>query len=149
MKRRDFIRTVFLALPVLCFKPLSWSKELPPHDLGAEKAVLGGILIDNDTIDQVMDILSADDFYWKAHRFIFEGMIDNRKYWGFIDLITLNSCLKDKGLSEKCGGFDYLYSLAEGASASKGIIYHAKSVKDLSMGRKRKMGLVSKTSTPF
>ena len=70
--------------------------KVPPHNLDAEVAILGGILINNDAMNQVMDILTADDFYRDAHGHLFRGMIELYNNNEPIDLITLNQTLKEK-----------------------------------------------------
>ena len=45
--------------------------KVPPHNMEAEQAILAGILINNDSIDQIMDLLSAEDFYREAHVHLF------------------------------------------------------------------------------
>ncbi len=110
--------------------------KVPPHNMEAEQAILGGILINNDAMNQVMDILSPEDFYRDAHLHLFEGMIDLYNNNEPIDLITLSQHLKGKNLMEKAGGTDYLASLVDAVSTSAGIQYHAGIVRDLSVRRK-------------
>ena len=117
-------------------KVITPSIKVPPHNNDAEQAVLAGILINNDAMNQVMDILSGEDFYREVHTHLFEGMVDLYNNNEPIDLITLSHQLKEKNLQEKAGGDDYLASLVEAVSTSAGILYHAKIVRDLSVRRK-------------
>jgi len=110
--------------------------KVPPHNNEAEQAILGGILINNDAMNQIMDILSADAFYREAHRHLFEGMIELYNNNEPIDLITLGQYLTEENLFEKAGGTDYLTSLVDAVSTSAGIAYHAEIVRDLSVRRK-------------
>jgi replicative DNA helicase len=110
--------------------------KVPPHNLEAEQAILGGILINNDAMNQIMDILSPDDFYREAHMSVFEGMAELYNLGEPIDMITLSQFLAKKKLLEKAGGTDYLVSLVESVSISAGIAYHAEIVKALSIRRK-------------
>ncbi len=110
--------------------------KVPPHNLEAEQAILGGILMNNDAMNQVMDILSPDDFYREAHMSLFEGMAELYNLGEPIDMITLSQFLTKKNLLEKAGGTDYLVSLVESVSISAGIAYHAGIVKALSIRRK-------------
>jgi replicative DNA helicase len=110
--------------------------KVPPHNIEAEQAILGGILINNDAMNQVMDVLSADAFYREAHKNLFEGMIELYNNNEPIDLITLSQYLTEKNLFEKTGGTDYLTSLVDAVSTSAGIVYHAEIVRDLSVRRK-------------
>ena len=110
--------------------------KVPPHNFEAEQAILGGILINNDAINQVVDILGPSDFYREAHEAIFEGMIRLYNDSEPIDIITISQALARKELLEKAGGTDYLAFLAEAVSTSAGIAYHARIVKDFSVRRR-------------
>ena len=107
-------------MPQLKEKVITPSIKVPPHNGEAEQAVLAGILINNDAINQVMDILSGDDFYREAHNHLFEGMVDLYNNNEPIDLISLSHHLKEKNLLEKAGGDEYLASLVEAVSTSAG-----------------------------
>ena len=110
--------------------------KVPPHNLEAEQAILAGILINNDAMNQVMDILSPEDLYREAHAHLFEGMIDLYNNNEPIDLVTLSQYLTEKNILEEVGGNEYLASLVEAVSTSAGITYHAEIVRDLSVRRK-------------
>jgi len=110
--------------------------KVPPQNIEAEQAILGGVLINNDSMNQIMDILSADDFYREAHMSIFEGMVYLYNHGDPIDIITLSRFLTKKNLLEKTGGSDYLTSIVASVSTSAGITYHAQIIKDLSVRRK-------------
>ena len=110
--------------------------KVPPHNTEAEQAIVGGILINNDSMNQIMDILSPEDFYRETHAAIFNAMVELYNQGQPIDIITLSQFLKKKDLLEKIGGPDYLGSLVEAVSTSAGIAYHAEIVKDLSVRRK-------------
>jgi len=110
--------------------------KVPPHNIEAEEAILGGILMNNDAMNQVMDILSPEDFYREANTHVFEGMVELYNHGEPIDIITLSQYLAKKNLVEKAGGADYPASLAEAVSTSAGITFHAEIVKALSLRRK-------------
>lgn len=110
--------------------------KVPPHNIGAEQAILGGVLINNDAMNQILDILSPDDFYREAHKAIFEGMTHLYNNSEPIDIITLSKILAKKNVLETVGGIDYLASMVEAVSTSAGIAHYAKIVKDLSVRRK-------------
>jgi len=109
--------------------------KVPPHNLEAEQAIVGGILINNDALNQVVDILSGEDFYKEAHALIYEGMLTLYNRDDPVDIITLSQVLKEKAALDKVGGTEYLASLAEATATSAGIMYHAEIVKDLSTRR--------------
>jgi replicative DNA helicase len=112
------------------------SIKVPPHNMEAEQAILGGILINNDAMNQIMDILSPECFYREAHANMFESMVSLYNSDEPVDLITLSQSLTRKDLLEKSGGPDYLSSLVEAVSTSAGIAHHAKIVRDLFVRRK-------------
>ena len=57
-------------------KVLPASLKVPPHNMEAEQAILGGILINNDAMNQITDILAPDHFYREAHGHLFQGMLN-------------------------------------------------------------------------
>ncbi len=117
--------------------------KVPPHNIEAEQSILGGVLINNEAMNQIMDILTPECFYREAHTLIFQGMIDLYNNNEPIDLITLSQHLTQKENLEKAGGMDYLTSLVEAVSTSAGIEYHAEIVHDRYVRRK----LLSECST--
>jgi replicative DNA helicase len=110
--------------------------KVPPHNMEAEQTILGGVLMNNDALNQIMDVLSPDDFYREAHATLFEGMVGLYNRGDPIDVITLSQFLSEKSSLEKVGGNSYLGSLVRAVSTSAGITYHAQIVKDLSVRRK-------------
>jgi len=84
-------------------------EKIPPHDLSAEQAVLGCILL-NNTIDRVRAILPDSlMFYSEAHRHIYNVMLKMAD-----EQLTINEVLLDSRLDkEKCGGKAYLATLIE------------------------------------
>jgi replicative DNA helicase len=117
--------------------------KVPPHNTEAEQTILGGILMNNEAMNQIVDILSPDDFYREAHCALFEGMVGLYNRDEPIDIIMLAQSLTQKGLLENVGGTDYLASLVEAVSTSAGIVHHAQIVRDLSVRRR----LISECST--
>ncbi|MDT8316527.1 MAG: replicative DNA helicase [bacterium] len=104
--------------------------KVPPQNIDAELSILGGILLDNNAINNVIELLSASDFYRKAHAKIFNTMIDVAEKGEPVDLITLSDALKTSGLLEEVGGPAYIASLADGVPTAANIAYYAKIVKD-------------------
>ncbi len=112
------------------------SAKVPPQNMEAEQAVLGGILLNNDTMNQLMDILSPDDFYREAHAAVFDAMVHLYNESEPIDVITLSEALNKKEGLEKAGGIEYLAVLVESVSTSAGIAYHAEIIRDASVRRR-------------
>ena len=62
--------------------------RVPPHSLEAEQAVLGGLLLDHQAFDQVLEVLQASDFYSPDNRLIFTAMGRLSEAGKPIDIIT-------------------------------------------------------------
>ena len=79
-------------------KVISAPLKVPPQNIEAEQAILAGILINNDAMNQIVDVLSPEDFYRQTHMHLFEGMIALYNNGEPIDLITLSQHLNEKNL---------------------------------------------------
>ncbi len=112
------------------------SHKLPPQNVEAEQSVLGGILIENDSINKVMEILTVDDFYRDAHRKIFNALIDLSERDEPADLITLTNELRKIDQLDPIGGASYLTSLIDSVPTAANIEYYAKIVKEKAILRK-------------
>jgi replicative DNA helicase len=112
------------------------SFKLPPQNIEAEQSILGGILIENDAINTVVEFLEAGDFYREAHQKIFQCMITLSEKNEPLDLITLTNELKKTKELESIGGASYLASLVESVPTAANIAYYAKIVKEKSILRK-------------
>lgn len=110
--------------------------KTPPHDLDAEKSVLGAILLDSSAIHLVTEFLHADHFYAKSHQDIYDAMIELFEKQEPIDIVTLKDALKSKGLDKKVGGTEYLTDLLNSVPTSAYIEQYGRIVKGHSMKRK-------------
>ncbi|MDO9516083.1 MAG: replicative DNA helicase [Syntrophales bacterium] len=106
------------------------SHRLPPQNLDAEQSILGGILLDNNALNHVLEIMGRGDFYSEGHRKIFSAILDLYEKNEPSDLITLSSVLRDRGHLEGVGGEVYLASLVDGVPSAANIAYYAKIVKE-------------------
>jgi replicative DNA helicase len=111
-------------------------RKLPPQSLEAEMSVLGGILIDNDAINRVLEILAVDDFYRESHRKIFQAMMHLSDQREPCDLITMSDMLKKQGELEEVGGASYLLTLVDYVPTAANITYYCKIVKEKSINRR-------------
>ena len=75
-----------------------------PHNLEAEKCVLGAILINNHAFNQAAEVILPEDFFRDAHRRIFEKMIGLTDRSQPVDLVTLKDELTRSGDLEEVGG---------------------------------------------
>jgi replicative DNA helicase len=115
---------------------LLFLKKTPPHSLEAEKAVLGGILVNNNALNAVLSIISPDDFYKDAHRKILERIINLVDKGLPVDLISLTEELRRAGLLEEVGGAAYVSSLLDGVHRNLNVEYYAQVIKEKSLLRR-------------
>ncbi|MGE5358627.1 MAG: replicative DNA helicase [Bacteroidales bacterium] len=101
-----------------------------PHNLEAERSVLGSILIHNDAFNSAAEILESKDFFRDAHRRIFEKMILLSERRHAIDLVTLKDELGRTGEIDEVGGPAYIASLVDGVPRATNIEYYAKIIKE-------------------
>jgi replicative DNA helicase len=85
-----------------------------PHNIDAEKSVLGSILVNNENYYKVVENLRAEDFYLDAHRVIYRQMMDLIERSKAIDLITIQEELVRASQLESAGGINYLAGLLDG-----------------------------------
>jgi replicative DNA helicase len=109
---------------------MSVSERVLPHNLEAEKAVLGAILIDNEAFDVVTEVAGREVFYRDAHRRIFDSMLDLMDRRVRIDLVTLKEDLDRRGELEEVGGVGYVSALIDGVPRSTNVAYYAKILKE-------------------
>jgi replicative DNA helicase len=103
-----------------------------PHNLEAEKSVLGAVLIDNERFNHAAELIDAKDFFRDAHRRIFEKMIALSERGDAIDFVTLKEELSRSSELEEVGGPAYIASLADGVPRSANVEYYARIVKEKS-----------------
>ncbi len=101
-----------------------------PHNLEAERSVLGAILIDNESFNIAASVIDSRAFFRDAHRRIFERMVALAERSQPIDLITLKEELERAGEVEEVGGPAYIASLVDGVPRSTNVEYYAKIVKE-------------------
>ena len=110
--------------------------RVPPHNLEAERSVLGSMLLDKDVIPSVTEILRSDDFYREDHKEIFEAMVELFDKGEPIDLITVSEQLKLRGTLEKVGGLEYLAAIANAVPTTANVKYYSKIVEEKAILRK-------------
>ncbi len=106
--------------------------KVPPQFVEGERAILGGLLLDNDQLSRIMAAVSSDDFYRDAHRTIFKAMAELFNRNEPVDWVTLTATLKEQGLLESVGGHGYLTELADAVPSAANIIHYADIVREKS-----------------
>ena len=106
------------------------SERSLPHNLEAERCVLGAVLIHNDAFNQAAQLIDADDFFRDAHRRVFDKMVDLNERGEVIDLVTLKDELERSGDLDGVGGPAYIAGLVDGVPRSTHVEYYAHIVKE-------------------
>lgn len=115
---------------------------VPPQNLEAEEAVLGSILLEQDSIISVMEFLVPDDFYRVAHQLIFAAMIELNQNSEAIDPITVSEKLRQKNQIENVGGEAGIIELLDKVPTAANVEFYTQIVLEKSTRRK-----LIKTST--
>src|SRR6478735_2238976 len=103
-----------------------------PHNLEAERSVLGAILLHNDAFNLAAEVIDANDFFRDAHRRIFDRMVKLSERGNAIDLVTLKDELGRAGEIEQVGGPAYIAALVDGVPRSTNIEHYARIIKEKS-----------------
>ncbi len=110
-------------------------KKTPPQSGEAEKTVLGGILLNNKSLNVILSIISPEDFYRDANRKIIEKIISLVDKGQPVDVVTLSEELQKDGSLEEVGGASYLSSLMDGVPKSLNVEFYARIIKEKSLLR--------------
>src|SRR5689334_3612387 len=103
-----------------------------PHNLEAERSVLGAILLHNDAFNLAAEVIDAQDFFRDAHRRIFDKMVALAERGDAIDLVTLKEELGRSGDLDDIGGPAYIAALVDGVPRSTNVEHYAKIIKEKS-----------------
>ena len=116
--------------------------KVPPHNLEAEQSVIGALLLDNLAFAKVAEVLVPDDFYRKAHRLMYNAMLDLFERNEPVDLVTLSNALGTDDTLESVGGTDALAQLVDLVPTTANVEYYARIVKEKAILRR----LINKSS---
>lgn len=108
----------------------------PPQDNDAEQSVLGSVFLSRDALVEAMAYVTADDFYKKAHQYIFAAMVALTDRDEAIDIVTLKNELATRQQLADVGGITYLVDLANIVPTAANVVYYAKIVKQKATLRK-------------
>ena len=110
--------------------------RIPPHNLDAERSLLGGILLDGQALSDVVEIVKPEEFYRDAHRKVFEAMCalfgENQP----IDRITVKDRLTALGAFEAVGGDEFIDLLDKIVPTAANLAWYAKIVHDKALARR-------------
>jgi replicative DNA helicase len=99
--------------------------QIPPHNEGAERSVLGGLLQDPARIADVVEVLRGEDFFSKRHAIVFECCVGLAERNIGVDLMTVGTALNADGKLASVGGNGYLAELAASVSSAAHLLHHA------------------------
>ncbi len=111
------------------------SDRLPPHNRDAERSVLGSMLRDNAVINDVMQSLDTEGFYFDAHQKIFQAIKIIYNDGHPVDILILSNHLQQAKQLDDVGGSVYLAELWESAPTAANAEYYAKIVRDKAIVR--------------
>ncbi len=109
--------------------------KVPPHSLEAEQAVIGGLMLDNQSFDDVSEIVTEVDFYRREHKLIFRAIAQLGEENHPFDVITLGEALNKAGVLAEAGGMVYLAEVARNTPSASNIRAYAEIVRERSVLR--------------
>ena len=109
--------------------------KAPPNSMQAEQAVLGSLMLDNQTWDSVADKIVEGDFYRRNHQLIFRVIDQLAEQQIPFDIVTLSDSLRSMGELDNVGGLPYLIMLVEDTPTAANVVAYATIVKDRSVLR--------------
>ena len=110
-------------------------ERLPPHNLKAERGVLGSILLNNDVLHDVIGLLKIEDFYRDIHQIAYRAIRDMYDLGKAIDVITLPEELTRRNQYASIGGDDFLTEIVDAVPHPLDAKYYAEIVRQKSIAR--------------
>jgi len=113
-----------------------FANKLPPQSIEAEESILSAVLLDNNALIDIVEILSADDFYKTAHQIIFTAIEALYAKSEPVDLVTLSNILREMDSLDKIGGAAYLARLVDTVPMAVNARHYARIIRDKSLLRR-------------
>jgi replicative DNA helicase len=110
-------------------------RSVPPHDIEAERSVLGALLIDSEAIVKIVEFLFPKHFYRNSHESIYEAILNLYEKREPADLITIPDELKRLGTLEKVGGVSYLTDFVNSVPTAANIEHYGRIIRDHAVRR--------------
>src|SRR5919205_2373154 len=102
---------------------------VPPHDLDAERAVIGAMLVSEAAVSVVGEMLSAEDFYSETHRVLYGAMMRLYSRGDPIDRLTLTNELRSVDEFDRIGGRNYVFQLVDSVPTASNAARYAEIVR--------------------
>jgi replicative DNA helicase len=109
--------------------------KVPPHNLEAEQAVLGALMLEPESGNIVFEILHAEDFYRDNHRLIFFSIRELFEKGDPIDLVSVAEMLRQQGHMEQVGGIGTVSEIARSVPSAANVEYYARIVSEKALLR--------------
>jgi len=109
--------------------------RVPPHDLEAERSVLGALLLDKDAVVKVVEFLFPKHFYKDLHGVVYQAILNLFEKREPVDLITVQSELKRMKELKDIGGVTFLTELVNSVPTAANIEWYARTIKDMAIKR--------------
>lgn len=103
--------------------------QASPHNLDAERSVLGGMLLNPNQVENARSLLASDDFFRLGHRRVFDAILEMSRRKIQPDIVTVADYLGQAGTLEDAGGVAYVAGLVDGVPSSVNVPYYARVVK--------------------
>lgn len=110
--------------------------KIPPHSIEAEQSALGAMILDKDSVTEVVELITEDDFYKEAHKAIFRGIIELYNRNEPVDIVTLAEELGKQAVLDDIGGLEYLSDLTTMGVLTSNSKYYAKIIEEKSTLRR-------------
>ena len=111
-------------------------ERIPPHNLEAEKSVIGAAMLDKEVVFDVLEVIRAEDFYSKANREIFTVITDLQRSSTPVDVLTVTDELKKRKMLEAVGGRVYVAQLSADVPSVSNAVEYAKIVAEKAVLRR-------------
>lgn len=110
-------------------------KRVLPHSIEAEQAVVGAMLMDNEAIMTASEIIKGEDFYQTAYGVIFDSIVSIYNEGKPVDLITLQTRLKEKDVPAEISSLEFVRDLVAAVPTSANVKYYAQIVAEKAIMR--------------
>ena len=114
---------------------ISTALKVPPQSIEAERSVLGGLMLDDQSWFDLVELVKPSDFYRTQHQIIFEAMMVIENKDQPLDAVTLSEELQNQGQLEKVGGVGYLADIADSTPGATNVLAWARIVRERSILR--------------
>lgn len=111
-------------------------KRIPPHNIEAERAVIGSMIMDTDAVLISSELLNAEDFYQAQYGVIFDALVEMYRSGIGTDLVTLRDKLREKEVMPELASVEFLSSLVGSVPTSVNVKSYARIVRSKAVLRR-------------